>query len=253
MRLYYLALTILVLYISIINNTNAQTTTNGISATTNKPSYQLGDKVIITGSVENVVTGNPVTILVRNPIGNVYEVGQVNLLDNLFVHDFVLSEDAQGGTYTVEIKHGNQTGEIRFVVEAGPVQIITVDGNSIKIRGNNTIGYSNVRVSSTDKSLTIALDTTKLSGSSLIQEFQIPKVVIDNETGNLWVQIDGANWTCNQSETNTTRILDCAIPPDAKELKIIGTTIIPEFGPLAALVLTAGISSLIAYNKIKIR
>src|SRR5579872_304184 len=102
MRIAIMLLMISVLVIFVVNNVNAQVGSTGIIATTNKPVYQLGDKVIISGSVAKVVNNNPVTIMVINPINNVYEVGQVSLSNNVFTHDFVLGEDVASGTYDVK-------------------------------------------------------------------------------------------------------------------------------------------------------
>src|SRR6266849_10202360 len=95
-------LMISILTIFIVNNVNAQVGTNGIIATTSKPDYQLGDKVVISGTVAKVINNNPVTIMVISLIGNVYDVGQVSLSNNLFTHDFVLGEGATSGTYDVK-------------------------------------------------------------------------------------------------------------------------------------------------------
>jgi hypothetical protein len=253
-----LAITILmisILAILAVNNVNAQLGTNGIIATTNKSTYQPDDKVIITGSVAKVVDGNPITIIVRNPIGNVYEVGQVALSNNLFVHDFVLRDDVISGTYNVQIKHGTQTGQLTFVVYGSQMQLINVENYAIKVRGNNTnlIKYSDVSVSTIDDSLSIFINASAIS-SSLMQEFQIPKLIIDAPGGSLIVKIDGAILQCGQTETTSDRILECMISPRAKELTIIGTTVIPEFGPMAALILTVGIvSTIFLSNKMKIR
>lgn len=114
MRLLFLAIFI-VMTLTSVNLAGAQTTT-GISASANKQSYELGDTVTITGTVNHLTTGNPVTIIVRNPIGNVYDVDQVQLTNNSFVHSFILSQDAQDGIYTANIKQGSQTVKIQFHV-----------------------------------------------------------------------------------------------------------------------------------------
>lgn len=245
---------VLIIFVIITSlSANAQTT-NGITATTNRPSYQPGDKVIITGSVENVIPGLPVTILVRNPINNVYDVGQVNLLNNIFVHDFVISDNSNAGTYVVDIKHGNQAAQIKFVVNVGPVLNIPVESNFIKVRSNGTglINYKNVQVSTQDNSITMDLGINAASGTNIPQEFQIPKEVIDASGTSLVVQTDGANLQCEQSETNSENILDCEIPSSAKVLKIIGTSVIPEFGS-ATLVLISIITVMIFFTRIKLR
>src|SRR5574340_51160 len=111
---------------------------SGITASLNKSSYQPGDKVIISGSVGQIVNGNPVTMIVRNPVGNVYEVGQEKLLNHLFVHDFVLNDDSVGGTYSINIKYGSSSNQMYFVVNAGVLTTIPVFDSEIKIRTNGT-------------------------------------------------------------------------------------------------------------------
>lgn len=240
-----------ILTILVINTADAQLATDGITTSINKPSYQPGDKVIISGSVSKITDGNPVTIIVRNPIGNVYEVGQVILLNNLFVHDFVLSDDATAGTYDVQIKQGTQTGHLSFVVSGTQIQSISIGDFFIKIRGNSTnlINYKDVSVSTIDKSITISLSTNAISNGTVTQEFQIPKTIIDAPGTSLIVKADETILQCGQSETTSDRILDCKIPSSAKELKIIGTVVIPEFGPTTILILTIGICSIIFMSR----
>jgi len=244
------------LMICVLNMANAETGAGGIIATTDKATYQPGDKVVISGSVAKIVINNPVTIIVRNPIGNVYEVGQVGLMNNLFTHNFVLNDDVMVGTYSVMIKHGTQTGDLTFVVRGSQMKTITVENYLIKVRGNNTdlIKYSDVSVSTIDKSLTISVNASGIPGDSDMQEFQIPKAVIDAPGGSLLVKVDGEILQCGQTETSSDRILDCTIPSNANELEIIGTVVIPEFGPVIILILAVGIlSTMFLSNKIKIR
>lgn len=202
-----------------------------ISASTNEPSYEAGDKVIITGSIQQATNENPVTIIVRNPIGNVYEVGQVPLLNNLFVHDFVLSDDAQGGTYTVNIRQDNKISTIQFQVIAGQTQIIPVFDSEIRVSGENSslIKYGNVEVSTADNSIVIQMDTTKIQNGSIPEEYHIPKRVVDAVGGQLVVKENGNDVDCTQTETDIERTLGCQIQAGTKELTIIGTTVIPEF------------------------
>ena len=254
MRTAITLLMITVLAIFVVNNVNAQVGSTGIIATTNKSVYQLGDKVIISGAVSKVVNNNPATIMVINPIGNVYEVGQVSLSNNLFTHDFVLGEDASSGTYDVKIKYGDQSGKTSFVVQVGQMQQIPVGDYVIKVRGNNTmIKYSDVSVSTIDNSLTVTVNASAISSGYVMQEFQIPKKIIDAPGSLLNVKIDGVTSQCVQIETPSDRILDCMIPVDATQLQIFGTTVIPEFGSIAMLILTIGVlGTIFLSNKVKI-
>ena len=254
MRLAIVLLMMSVLAISVIHNVNAQVGSTGIIATTNKPVYQLDDKVIISGTVAKIVNNNPATIMVINPIGNVYDVDQVILSNNLFTHDFVLGEGATPGTYDVKIKYGDQSGSTSFVVQVGQMQLIPVGDYAIKVKGNNTdIKYSDVSISTIDDSLTVAVNASAISGSSAMQEFQIPKKIIDAPGSLLTVKIDGFDTQCVQIETPSDRILDCMIPVDATQLQIFGTIVIPEFGPIAMLILTIGVlGTIFLSNKMRI-
>ena len=227
--------------------------TDGITASTNSLSYKLGEKVTITGTVKNVIDGNPVTILVRSPVQNVYAIGQVEINNNIFVHDFVISENSKPGTYTIDIKHGDQTAKLQFTLTSGVLQNIPVETSSIKVRGDvlGLIKYENVVVSLEEKSITIQLDIESPI-DPIPQEFDIPKEVIDSRQS-LIVEIDGDPLDCSETKTVENTILNCFIPSSAQEMKIIGTSVIPEFGNLAVFVLLVSIISLTIYVRTKQR
>jgi len=224
----------------------------GITATVNKPSYQPGDKVIISGSVGQIVNSNPVTIIVRNPMGNVYDVGQEKLLNNLFIHDFVLNDDSMGGTYSVNIKYGSSSDQLYFVLNAGMLTTIPVFDSEIKIRtnGTNLIKYGDVSVSTTENTIKISMDATKIIGGSVNQQYQIPKKIVDTPGGNIVLKVNGNQILCAQSETDTTRILDCSIPSNSNELELTGATVIPEFGPLAGLAISISIVAVVTLSRV---
>jgi hypothetical protein len=224
---------------------------SGLTVSTNKESYQPGNKVIISGSVPQVINSSPVTIIVRNPMGNVYDVGQVDLLNNLFVHDFVLNDDSLGGTYTINVKYGTLSSQLHFVLNAGALSTIPVFDSEIKIRtnGTNLVKYGDVSVSTGDKTIKISVDMSKVTGSSVNQQYQIPKKVIDTPGGNIILKADGNQVLCPQSETGTIRILDCTISANSTELELVGTTVIPEFGPLAGLTILVSVITVVALSR----
>ena len=193
-------------------NAIAQSSSDEIAASTNSLSYKPGDKVTITGTVKNVIGSNPVTILIRNPIQNVYAVGQVDIHNNVFVYDFVISDTSKPGTYTVDIKYGEQSAKLQFTVSSGLIQNILVENSSIKVRGDvlGLIKYQNVHISPQENSITIQL-SIESSMDPIPQEFEIPKEVINAEQS-LIVQIDGKNLDCSEIETSKSKILNCFIP-----------------------------------------
>jgi len=228
---------------------NATAQSEGITASTNSLTYKPGEKVTITGTVKNVMTGNPVTILVRSPIQNVYAVGQVEIHNNVFVHEFVISDNSKPGTYTIDIKHGDQSAKLQYILTSGLVQNIPVETSSIKVRGDviGLIKYKNAQVSLEENSITIQLEIESPI-NPIPQEFDIPKEVIDAKQS-LVLEIDGKTMDCSETKTSKSRILNCFIPASAEELKIIGTSVIPEFGPVVVFVLVISMVSLIFYTK----
>ncbi len=226
-------------------------TPNQLYASTNKITYQPGDKVIITGSVPQVVNDDPATIIVRNPIGNVYEVGQVKLLNKIFVHDFVLGDDSLGGVYVVNIKYGDSSFQTQFSVNAGQLTLIPVLDGQIKVRTNGTqlIQYTDVNVSTESKTITISMNSSAVTEDKIMQEYQIPKAVIDYPGQQLITKVDGNQITCTGTETSTERILDCLIPSNSKELQFIGSIVIPEFGPLAIMVMLSALFASMLVSK----
>ncbi len=225
--------------------------TGTITATSDKSSYEQGDKVTITGSVPQVVDSNPVTIIIRNPIGNVYDVGQVDLSNNLFVHDFVISDDSIGGDYTVNVKYDTQTLQFHFTVTPSTLTIIPVLDSQIAVRtiGTNLVQYGEVSVSTTDNKITVAMNTFNVTTSTVEQKYQIPKEIVDTSGGDITLTVDGNNIQCTQSETDTMRILDCYLPIGSKELELSGTSVIPEFGQFATLAISIAMITVIILSR----
>src|SRR5579872_3273694 len=70
------------------NSTNATSGNTGIvssastgevTVTTDKASYNDGDKVTISGSTQDYISGTPITVRIISPIGNIVKVDQVDL------------------------------------------------------------------------------------------------------------------------------------------------------------------------------
>ncbi|MGI0083138.1 MAG: PEFG-CTERM sorting domain-containing protein [Nitrosopumilaceae archaeon] len=246
-----LFLSAFLILIAYIPSLSAQESSNGITASTNKPTYKAGEKVIITGTVEKIAEGHQVTILIRNPVQNVYNVGQITLQNNIFIHDFLINEDSKPGTYTVDIKHGDQTARLQFIVNEGLVQTIFVENSSIKVRGEaaGLIKYNGIRISTNDYSIIIDFEINEILDKPITQEFEIPKEVVDAPSQSLIVEVNGEVINCTQTETNTARILNCLIPLGSNELKITGTSVIPEFGSIAIIILLVGITCILIMTK----
>ena len=242
--LYFLILSSIILPVYADNST-------GITATTNKDLYQQGDKVIISGSVSKTLNNIPVTIIIRNPMGNVYYVGQTDLLNNLFVDDFVINDNSIGGKYAANIKYGTQMTQLHFTTYASVLNTIQVIDSQIKIRtnGTNLVKYGDVSVSPSEKKITISMDASGVTAGSTEQQYQIPRKIVDTPGGEIVLKVDGNQILCAQSETDIIRILDCSIPSGSKKMELYGTVVIPEFGPLAGLVISMSIIAVVTLSR----
>lgn len=235
------SLVLSLLVFTTVNMAHAQTV--GMSASTDRQSYEPGDKVTIHGSVSQLNDENPVTIIVRNPIGNVYEVGQVPLTSTSFSHSFSLGDDAQGGLYTVNIRQDDKISQIQFQVIAVQIQIIPVSNSEIRVSGKDTglVKYGNVEISPADTSLTIPVDASKVQNGSITEQYRMSKQVIDTTNDQLAIKENGISTNCNQTRIGAEWIVECPISRDVHDLTMIGTSVIPEFGTMSTIILTLGI------------
>ena len=80
----------------------------------------------------------------------------------------------------------------------------------------------------------------------------MPRALIDAKAGTgddqFFVLVDGADTDFTESKTNTDRTVTVSFPQDTKQIEIIGTQVIPEFGGLAFVVLIVAIVSIVAIS-----
>ena len=233
-----------------------------ITVTTDKESYADGETVHISGETKDYISGVQVSIIVTNPIGNIVTVQQVDVeTDKTYGLDIVAGGGLwkAAGTYKVKVQYGgeNRANEITFEFGGSsggsiPGKKVHVEGTefdvSYSITGGKVLGItSDVEA----KSLIISIETTS-DGSLTIT---LPRELIDAKIGidddNFFVLIDGeesGDVTEDPTTATSPRTLTIPFSDGAEEIEIIGTQIVPEFGPIAALVLAIAIISIIALS-----
>ncbi|MDE1872633.1 MAG: PEFG-CTERM sorting domain-containing protein, partial [Thaumarchaeota archaeon] len=135
---------------------------------------------------------------------------------------------------------------------SGP-STIQVDGTSYSISYTITNGkVLDIKADSASKSLTVSIQTT---GDGLLT-ITMPRAVIDatnpNGTDTEFVVLNDGQQNSMANETMTThtdRTLAIPFKNGTQQIEIIGTFAIPEFGPIAAMVLAIAIISIIAISK----
>ena len=135
---------------------------------------------------------------------------------------------------------------VSFAQSASTYNIVDPSGKSYPINYNLTGGTVNdMSLDTNATSLVISLQTTN-DGNLTIT---LPRTVIDAKAGanddQFFVLVDGADTNFQESKTSTDRTLSIPIVVGTEKIEIIGTQVVPEFGPLSYLILAISIISII--------
>jgi predicted secreted protein with PEFG-CTERM motif len=248
---------------SLISTATSQSS-GGITVTTDKSSYNDGDKIMISGSTQDFISGTPVTVRIISPIGNIVKVDQVDLGSD---RTFSTSITATGtlwqaaGAYQVIVQFGSKerTAQTTFqftgsAAAGGGGQVgntIKVDGTDLSVKYSITNGkVLSIKADIQSKSLMVSIQTT---GDGVLT-VTLPRSLInatshDGKDDQYFVLVDGQQVDFQETITTTTdRTLSIPFTDGTEEIEIIGTQIVPEFGPIAALVLAIAIISIIAVS-----
>jgi predicted secreted protein with PEFG-CTERM motif len=235
-----------------------------IAVSTDKDVYDKQSIVIVTGHVLNAITGQTVTMRVSDPVGNIVEVNQLTLNNNGDFQDKINTSSplwSSGGTYTIYVQAGAQQGLLKtttqFTLGAGgetnctPQQISATIGIELhcidfSIDGGTVLGAT---LNTASKTLVVNMQANNDGQITL----NIPRSVLDAKSGtndnSFVVLINGEEvQTFTDSPTVDTRNITIPFQAGSEKIEIIGTQIVPEFGPIAALVLAIAIISIIAVS-----
>ncbi len=233
-----------------------------VTVATDKQSYNDGDKVTISGTTRDYMADTPLTLIVRNPVGNVVKVDQVQVGTDKTYSTTLTATGLlwqAAGTYTVSVQYGSpdRSAKTTFAftgsaVSAGP-STIQVDGTSYSITYTITNGkVLDIKANPQSKSLVVTIQTT---GDGLLT-ITMPRALIDAKksdgTDDQFVVLNDGQQNGQVNETqNTANQRTLAIPfkNGTQQIEIVGTFVIPEFGPVAALVLTVAIISIVAISR----
>jgi len=243
------------------NQTATSGSTGEITVTTDKTSYNDGDKVMISGSTQDYISDTPITVIITSPIGNIVKIDQVNLGSD---RTFSTSTIATGtlwqaaGAYTVKVEFGSQDRTAQTTFQFAGSSSGSSAGNTIPVDGTNlSVKYSitngkvlGIKADLQSKSLIVSIQST---GDGVLT-VTLPRALINATLSNgqddkYIVLVDGQESDFQETSTTTTdRTLSIPFTDGTQEIEIIGTQIIPEFGPIAALVFAIAIISIIAVS-----
>jgi len=234
-----------------------------ITTSIDKSSYTLGDTIVVSGSVKSVVVGTPLTIQILDPNNNLVQVAQIDVSQD---GQYTKSINALGalwksnGTYTVRVQYGppNVTAQATFTFQNSRVSTsnafpLTDPTSQQTFNVNYTISGGTVKTMAIDApSLSVIVSVNSTSDGTIT--LQLPRALIDAKTNSgqddtFIILIDGAEVKAqSESADNDFRNVTVQFLQGDKDIEIIGTQIVPEFGPIAALVLAIAIISIIAVS-----
>ena len=242
----------------------AQTAPN-ITIITDRPSYTIGDTIVISGAVKAVVPNAQLTIEIFDSNNAVVKIAQIDVSQDGKYAENILAAGPlwkASGTYTVKVQYGTTVTTqttFAFTSTSTPTSnyfIVKDPSSQQTFSVNYTINGGIVKDMTIDPqmiSLIVSLNSTNCATKCDIT-LLIPRSLIDAKTSNgqddaFIILIDGAEVPPQGEETNNNfRTVTIQFVQGDGDVEIIGTQIVPEFGPIAALVLAIAIISIIAVS-----
>ena len=249
-----------------------------IVVSTDKSTYETGDKIVINGKVARAGDG-AVTIQIVGPDDSQNRVGinQVNVnIDGTFETEFVAGGPlmSRDGTYTVKAQYGSSAiseATATFELIVGEMPPDTTPETEEPQSPNSNIGEDTITIDDVDdtisyeinggrilsvvpdvesKSLVITIETTSDGDLTMT----IPRTILDakvndsDEDDDLFVLVDLEEAIFDETRTDVDRTVTVEFAHGAEEIEIIGTWVIPEFGVIAVMILAVAIISIIAIS-----
>ncbi len=234
-----------------------------MTVSTDKAVYDHNSIVVVSGHVRNPYPGQQVTIRVSDSTGNIVQISQLTLDNNGDFGTKLTTASplwTKSGVYTILAQYGNEQGtssKVQFTISGGgatscdPNQLAaTLNGGlyciPYSINGGTVLSGT---LSVASKTLIVNIQT---DGNGQIT-LSIPRSVLDSKNGindqSFIVLVDGQEKTdFTEITTSYTRTVTIPFEVGAGIIEIIGTQIVPEFGPIAALVFAIAIISIIAVS-----
>ncbi|MDE1863383.1 MAG: copper-binding protein [Thaumarchaeota archaeon] len=227
-----------------------------VTVSTDKLSYESGDTIVASGTATNIPAGIVMGIKVVAPNGNIVTVGQAPVgTDGTFSLKIVTGGSLwkQAGMYALDAEEVNtqRSASTEFYFSGPPSapfsSSIMVQNSTIMVP--YTIINGKMISISVDPYLRSLLISLHASGRGALT-VDLPRTLIDskgaNQTDlNFVVTTDGLVPHFDETRNATSRDLIIPFEGNTTQIRIIGTQVIPEFGPVALAFLAVAIIGLI--------
>ena len=237
-----------------------------ISLTSDNTAYQEGDVITITGQIEKVIPGMPVTLQVFFE-KNLLQVSQVKVSqDGKFTDTFTAAgpQWQNEGTVTINAGYGGQDTELNIEFFKNTTGEFT-SNYEVKIPAGGTFDVQYTMkggiISSMDlnqKNLSLEINISTSSDGNL--NINLPRDSIDSINNNgqdidfIVLMYEGNTEIPIQTDFKNTdtedqfRSINIPVKNGDTKIEIIGTHVVPEFGTIAMIVLAVAIVSIIAVS-----
>ena len=237
-----------------------------ISLTSDNTAYQEGDVITITGQIEKVIPGMPVTLQVFFE-KNLLQVSQVKVSqDGKFTDTFTAAgpQWQNEGTVTINAGYGGQDTELNIEFFKNTSGEFT-SNYEVKIPAGGTFDVQYTMkggiISSMNlnqKNLSLEINISTSSDGNL--NINLPRDSIDSINNNgqdidfIVLMYEGNTEIPIQTDFKNAdtedqfRSINIPVKNGDTKIEIIGTHVVPEFGTIAMIVLAVAIVSIIAVS-----
>lgn len=229
-----------------------------LSVKTSENSYEEGDTIVISGNVTAVILDTPVTLQIFHE-GNLVDIAQITVAqDGKFTHTMLAKGPLwqKDGKYILRVSYGaNYMVETNFEYNTKLSVIETTDIFEVDAGSYGTFDVHYTVRGATVKSMIvdpevfalIVIVETQDDGSITLD---LPRESIDAKNDStddsFIILIDGVEVPYKEIVTDVdSRTITIEFEQGDSDIEIIGTSVIPEFGSIATLILIVGIVSII--------
>jgi predicted secreted protein with PEFG-CTERM motif len=229
-----------------------------LSVKTSENSYEEGDTIVISGNVTAVILDTPVTLQIFHE-GNLVDIAQITVAqDGKFTHTMLAEGPLwqKDGKYILRVSYGaNYMVETNFEYNTKLSVIETTDIFEVDAGSYGTFDVHYTVRGATVKSMIvdpevfalIVIVETQDDGSITLD---LPRESIDAKNDSIddsfIILIDGVEVPYKEIVTDVdSRTITIEFEQGDSDIEIIGTSVIPEFGSIATLILIVGIVSII--------
>ena len=232
-----------------------ETDTSLMTVAVDKSFYLDNETIVISGEVETVYSGMPVTMIVKSPSGNIVAIDQITVNAEKKYITEIKSGGAlmnTSGIYTVLVHYGQEKHSTTFELETSSPVIsgtLTV-ADSVKSVGYEITGGELLSITPNveSSSLILTLDNTEDGSITLTLPRTIFDAVENGKDSEVFVFVDRNEVNFVESTTTGDRTITILFPEGTQSIEIIGTFVIPEFGTIAMMILAIAVISIIAIS-----